>query len=250
MHARVFKRGGARARRGKFNNALSIDEVRKTSMAIHTAYMLGLAFNRFITIHWERAGVAEIDAARATASFLKYARDYLTAQGLAFAYVWVRENDEGDDSKGDHVHILAHVPEGKTLGRFQRRWIKTISGKPYQAKVILTRIIAGHTAAAHTMPELYRLNLAILGDYVLKGASFDAAAAVFIPWWRQGGRVMGQRCGMSRNLSRPINANPRAKSDSKPNAAGAAQKERLSGAAGLHGQALVSRLARQHPIAK
>ena len=204
MRARVFQRGGARPRRGNVSKALTIKEVRKTGMAMHTAHLLDIPLNRFITIHWERAGVAEIDAAKATAAFLKYAREYLASKGLPFAHVWVRESDEGDGSKGHHVHILAHLPKGQSLGRLQRGWIKAITDKPYRKKVILTRLIARHSEAAQNAPQLYQLNLAVLRDYCLKGATYDAAKAFSLPSWRLGGQVIGQRVGMSKNLSRAI----------------------------------------------
>jgi hypothetical protein len=44
--------------------------------------------------------------------------------------------------KGNHVHILTHLPKGQTLGHLQRRWIKSITGKPYRKDVINTRTIA------------------------------------------------------------------------------------------------------------
>lgn len=204
MRPRAFKRGGARLRKSNVSNSLATDEVGMIGIAIHTAHLIELAFNRFITIHWQLAGIAEIDAPRATADFLKYARDYLASKGLAFAYVWVRENDDGDGSKGHHVHILAHLPKGQSLGPLQRRWIKKITGQKYRGKTILTRTIARHAEAAHSHPALYQLNLAILRDYVLKGASSDAAGAFSLPSWRRGGKVMGKRFGMSKNLSRKI----------------------------------------------
>lgn len=204
MRPAVFKRGGVRERKGKISNALSVNAVRRIGTAIDTASFVGLAFNRFITIHWELAGIAEIDAPRATAAFLKYARDYLASKGLPFAYVWVRENDDGDGSKGHHVHILAHLPRGQSLGPLQRRWIKKITGQKYRSKTILTCTIARHAEAAYNQPSLYQLNLAVLRDYVLKGASFDAAATFSLPSWRRGGKVMGKRFGMSKNLSRQI----------------------------------------------
>jgi hypothetical protein len=201
MRARIFQRGGARPRRGKISDALDVKQVQQIMQAIIAAHLIGLPFNRFITIHWERAGLTGLDAARATSRFLKLARDNLASKRLSFAYVWVRENDDGDGSKGDHVHILAHLPKGQSLGRWQRRWIRGITGKAYRTKVVHTRMIARHSDAAHTMPALYRLNLAILSDYVLKGASFDAAKAFAVPTWRLGGKVTGQRMGMSRKLS-------------------------------------------------
>lgn len=204
MHPRVFKRGGKRLRRHKISRVLSIDEVRKIGMAIHTAVLLGMPFNRFITIHLERAGIAEVDAAHAIARFLKYARDYLESKGLPFAYIWVRENDDGDGSKGHHVHILAHLPKGQSLGYLQRRWIKNITGENYRKKVILTRLIAGHAEAPQNNPKLYLFNLAVVRDYCLKGASYDAAKSFSLPSWQLGGQVLGQRVGMSKNLSRAV----------------------------------------------
>jgi hypothetical protein len=206
MRARIFQRGGARPRRDKISKALDVKQVQQIMQAIIAANVIGLPFNRFITIHWERAGLTGHDAARATSRFLKLASDNLASKGLPFAYVWVRENDDGDGSKGDHVHILAHLPKGRSLGRWQRRWIKGIIGKAYPTGAILTRVIARHSEAPNTIPALYRLNLAILSDYVLKGASFDAAKAFAVPTWRLGGKVTGQRMGMSRKLSRAIHS--------------------------------------------
>ena len=154
MRALIFNRGGARPRRCKISKVLTLDEVRKIDTAIRAAIFLGMPFNRFITIHWERGDVAEIDAAKATTAFLKYARDYLAGKGFPFAYVWVRENDEGDGSKGHHVHILAYLPKGQSLGHLQRRWIKCITGKPYRKRIILTRSIARHSQAAQKNPKL------------------------------------------------------------------------------------------------
>jgi hypothetical protein len=207
MRARIFQRGGARAPRGKISGALSVKQVEQTMQAIIAAFVTGLPFNRFITIHWERAGLTGDEAANATSRFVKMARDNLASKGLAFAYIWVRENDEGDRSKGDHVHILAHIPSGQSLGRWQKGWIKAITGKPYRKAVILTRTIARHSEAAKCLPALYELNLAIVGDYILKGASVDAAEAFALPTWRRGGKITGQRIGISKNLSRFIHVN-------------------------------------------
>jgi len=208
MRPRIFKRGGARPRATRISEALALKEVDKIARAIRIAEEIGLPLNRFITIHWERAGVADHQAARATGRFLKLARDNLASKRLPFAYVWVRENDEGDGSKGDHAHILAHVPDGRTLGPAQRRWIKIISGKPYRKQVIHTRVIARHSNAAQNEPALYRLNLTIVRDYILKGASGPASIAFDLPLWGRGGRVQGQRIGMSKNLSRSISRKP------------------------------------------
>lgn len=204
MRARVFKRGGARARKVSYSYELKASEVRQVIMAVRDAKAIGLPFNRFLTIHWERAGVTGQAAARATGSFLKLARDNLATKRQPFAYVWVRENDDGDGSKGDHVHILCHIPPGHSIGRRQRGWIRSITDQPYRKGVILTRIIAGGVRAAENQPEAYSLNLSMVGDYVLKGVGRETAAAHCLPHHGRGGRVIGQRIGRSKNLSRAV----------------------------------------------
>lgn len=201
---RVFKRGGARTRAANASAELTEKQVATLIAGICRAVPIGLPLNRFITIHWQRAGVPAREAARATARILKYVRDWLARQGLPFAYVWVRENDDGDGSKGDHVHILAHVPDGRSLGRLQRRWLCRITGQSYRQGVIRTRRVGGTADAARTAPEHYRANLGTVGAYVLKGGSEAATGAHGLWRWGDGGHVVGQRSGISRNLSRPV----------------------------------------------
>ena len=157
-----------------------------------------------MTIHWERAGITENKAAQATAQFLKYARDWLASKFLPFAYIWVRENDFGDGTKGDHVHILCHIPKGRGFGKLQQRWLNAITRAKYRQGVILTRRIAGTANAAITSPEHYQVNLANVAEYVLKGGSKAIAEALGLGRWGDGGRVVGQRVGKSRNLSRGV----------------------------------------------
>lgn len=198
--ARIFKRGGRRLRPTLTSDALGIEEAARIMAGLETARDIQLPLNRFITIHWERQGVPIGQRAKATARYLKLARDALRASGQPFAYLAVRENDSGDGSKGDHVHILAHLPRGRSLGHLQRRWIARISGKPYRQGVILTRRVAGFANAAWTAPESFEANLAAVARYVLKGGSEGAGEALGL--WRsgEGGRVTGQRLWISRNL--------------------------------------------------
>lgn len=201
---RIFRRGGARRRAGKVSEVLSADQIRRLAQAMLTAAMIGMPLNRFITIHWERAGISEAKAAWATGQFLKYARDWLAQLGLTFAYVWIRENDDGDGRKGDHVHILAHVPDGQSMGRLQRGWIKRITGGSYRQGVVRTARVAGTANAFYSAPEHYHANLRAVAEYVLKGGHGATATALGLGRWGEGGRVFGQRCGMSRNLSRAV----------------------------------------------
>lgn len=199
---RVFRRGGRRQRPVRRSDGLTAAEIDTIRSAISKANESGLAFNRMVTIHWERAGVRPGHAcAKATSAFLKVAADLIRRRGGVLAYVWIRENDRGDGSKGDHVHILCHVPDGVSLGRWQRGWIKRISGRTYRADTILTRTIGGSLKAATFNPDHYLANQEAVAEYVLKGATADAATAHSLGRWGEGGRVIGKRIGISKNLS-------------------------------------------------
>ncbi|MDC8754185.1 hypothetical protein OIK40_05945 [Erythrobacter sp. sf7] len=160
--------------------------------ATRRASAIGKPFTRLITVHWEAAGLTDADAMQATTAFLKYWREWLRGET---AYIWTRENGDG---KGSHLHILAHLPKGREIsGRRSMRWVERITGNPYRRTVILTEKIGG---AGQPDGALYTENLGAALAYVLKGAEPDAAAAIGIRH-EYGGRIIGKRCGMSRNLS-------------------------------------------------
>lgn len=186
----LYSHGGARNRADRTSEGMSLDKVQGLIAAARRASAIGRPFNRFITVHWERAGVADVGARRASTALLKYWREWL---GGRTAYIWTRENGDG---KGSHLHILAHLPEGREInGRRSMRWIEKITGQPYRRDVILTEKIAG---ANQPDSALYAENLGTVLAYVLKGVEPEAAAAIGIEH-KHGGRIIGKRCGMSRN---------------------------------------------------
>jgi len=201
---RILKRGGARPRAERVSYRLTDKQCRDLIAAIAVSGNINVPLNRFITIHWEKAGLVGKDAAGATAQYLKYVRDWLYKQGLPFAYVWIRENDYGDGSKGDHVHILAHVPAHCSVGHLQRRWLRAITGNAYIKGTIFTRTIGGHLEASTVSPEHYHINLIAVARYALKGGSKGISEALGLGRWDDGGRVIGTRTGMSKNLSRAV----------------------------------------------
>ncbi|MEA1619214.1 hypothetical protein SOQ14_09830 [Erythrobacter sp. T5W1-R] len=154
---------------------------------------MGRPFNRFLTVHWEAAGLKDREAMAATTAFLKYLREWL---GGATAYIWTRENGGG---KGSHLHILAHYPESrKASGRLPMRWVERITGNPYKRGVIFSEPIA---AARQPNSALYAENLHVVLAYILKGLEPDAAVSLGIEH-EYGGRVIGKRCGTSRNIGK------------------------------------------------
>ena len=106
--------------------------------AAYYAQEIGIPFNRFITIHWEKAGVKE-NSPNATSRFLKLASDFLSIRGQRLAYAWVRETGQ---TKGHHAHVLLYVPVlyVREFSRRQRGWVKLCGGVCYKG-VIKTKPI-------------------------------------------------------------------------------------------------------------
>lgn len=160
---------------------------------------LGHPLNRFVTVHWEAGGLG---GSLPTTRFLKQAGDWLRLRGVPRVWVWVRE---GGDNKGDHVHILMHVPAhlGQAFARRQRRWMKAC-GSVYRTGVIKTRAIGHSYATPQPGSELARTygpNLRTAVEYLLKGA--DAAAAKTLGLTRPRefeGMITGKRTATSQAI--------------------------------------------------
>lgn len=191
--------GGARNCKGRSSEVIAGDKAASIIAAARHALAIGLPLNRHVTIHWERAGVPDERAAEATGRFLKLAGDWLAKQGGRFAHAWVRENG---DRKGSHVHILLHLPHGRTLGQMQRGWLKRVTGKGYRKGVIVTRRIAGMANASASAPAAYGVNLAEVVGYVLKGTCPNAAAALGLERLEPGGKVISKRTATSENIGK------------------------------------------------
>jgi hypothetical protein len=191
--------------------ALSLQQARGLVAAVAHAERIGLPMNRLVTLHWGAMGLSDADAGRALARVLKLWREALAAMGQPFACVWVRENDDGDGSKGSHVHILAHVPRvagGGFLSRL-RAWVRIAAGGRYHRKsgrvvgpvyvkgAVFTRRIGGKLAVA---PGVHAVNLAEALGYLLKGADKQAVEFLALSRREPGGRVTGKRCGWSENI--------------------------------------------------
>lgn len=198
---RRYGHGGARNRADRASDGLTHRQCQRIIGAAYRASAIGLAFNRFVTIHWELAGIGDARAAWATGRFIKLASDWLATRGGRFAWAWVRENGDG---KGSHVHILLHVPPALARGfaAMQRRWLKRITSKPYRPGTIKSERVGGSLRAAETVPEHYAANLDAALAYVLKGASPDAARALGLERLEAGGRVIGKRSAVSQNAGR------------------------------------------------
>ena len=192
-------RGGPRNRASRETDSLAPAQVANLIAAAAHALAIGLPFTRFVTINWESAGTALADMAGATGRFLDLLTKALARHGSRTSWLWVHENGEG---KGGHVHILAHVPAGLApiVSRLQRRWLRSITGQPYRARLIHSKPIGGRLGLETGNPDLHTLNLSAALDYVIKGADPIVARQFCLSRLEPGGRVIGKRCGTSQNI--------------------------------------------------
>lgn len=192
-------RGGARNRANRESHALSAAHVGNLIAATAHANAIGLPFTRMITIHWEAAGVPLAVMAKATGRFTDLMAKALARHRCGTAWIWVHENG---DRKGGHCHMLAHVPANlvSILIRLQRGWLRKITGRPYQSRVIKSRPIGGRLGLEAGNPVVFAANLEATLSYILKQASPMATSKFALERLESGGRVIGKRCGTSQNI--------------------------------------------------
>jgi hypothetical protein len=158
---------------------------------------IGMPFNRHLTVHWEKSGLTDLEAAKATGRMLKLIKDWARNKACAVSYAWVREN--GLD-KGTHVHILLHLPNGLAMS-LTRRWYRaaTKCRRPRNGAV-KTRRIGGRARAAMSASDWYQANLAKLLHYLLKGVDEQTGRALGLDTWQEGGDIAGKRLSVSSKL--------------------------------------------------
>jgi hypothetical protein len=192
--------GGKRNRSDRVSHALPLAKAQTIIGAAYRARAIGLPFNRHVTVHWNALGVSDANAAEATGRLVKLAKDWLRTKGHQFACAWVRENDSGDGSKGSHVHLLCHCPDGLPIGCMWRRWLRKITGKPYRLGGVHTSRIGGTLNCHRNSPATYAANLDVVLAYVVKGVSPADAITLCLPRQEGGGAIIGKRAGWSQNI--------------------------------------------------
>lgn len=194
-------RGGARNCRNRESHALTAAQIANLQAAERHAAQIGIPFTRMITIHWEAAGVPLEGMVKATGRFTDLLGKLLARHGRRSAWLWVMENGE---NKGGHCHMLAHVPADLVapLTSHQRRWLHTITGKPYRSRVIHSKPIGGRLGLEHGNPELHAANVAAALSYLIKGADREAGSKFGLERLEAGGLVIGKRCSASQNINR------------------------------------------------
>ncbi len=195
------KHGWGGARNDAISHNLPLAKARAILAAAGNARSIGLAFNRHVTIHWTAAGFTDEQAAQATGRLIKLASDWQRTKGVQPAWAWVRENDEGDGSKGSHVHILVHCPDTLPIGRMWRRWLRKVTDLPYRAGAIHTSRIGGTVNCYSSNPALYAVNLGAVLAYVCKGVHSADGVTLGLPRTEAGGKVIGKRAAWAQCLN-------------------------------------------------
>ena len=189
--------GGARLRAERTSDYLTSKQALAIMLAALAAHDIGEPFTRMVTVHWERAGIADDRATLATGKLTKLASDWARRRGGRILWAWTRENDKG---KGSHLHLLIACPAHLPIGRMWRRWLRAITGKPYRTGTINTRRIGGSLAMPAADPVAYRQNLFNAAAYVCKGVRPADAAGLGIKRVEDGGRVIGKRSAVCQQL--------------------------------------------------
>jgi hypothetical protein len=166
-------------------------------LAALAANDIGHPFTRMVTVHWQRAGIPDDRAAKATGRLTKLATDWARRRGGRILWAWVRELDRG---KGSHLHLLLACPAHLPIGRMWQRWLRSITGQPYRTGAVNTRRIGGSLATPHADPAAYRQNLFKAVAYVCKGVPTESANVLGLPRVEDGGKVIGKRSAVCQSL--------------------------------------------------
>jgi hypothetical protein len=194
----ILGHGGARNL--TVSTSLSRAKAEAIIAAAYEAYAAALPFNRHLTVHWSALGLSDGEAAWASGRLVKLLSDWLRSYGVAAVWAWVRENDDGDGSKGSHLHLLLHCPSTVPIGRMWRRWLRKVTGKPYRRGGVHTSRIGGTLNSYDTSPAHYLANLDVVLAYICKGVSPADAAALGIDH-ASGGKIIGKRASIAQCLN-------------------------------------------------
>jgi len=200
--------GGARNRADRVSHYLTDKQVERLLQAAENAFLSGRIFQRHWTVHYGLAGIEPSDGARFVGKLLDLISKQARRDGGRMSAIWVRECASG---KGEHVHILLHLPAGMSLRNRTRRWIVAAGGK-YRAGVSKVTIIGGRLSIVEQSREALTAkvgenrrahtaqNAENVVRYILKAGTRKAGERLDLARSGEGGAIMGKRCGSSNGL--------------------------------------------------
>ncbi len=135
---RRLQRGGKRLDGERVTAQLKRAQCHNLIDATVRASDAGQPFNRWITLLWEKGGIAARDNVKATGRFVKLASDWARQHGYRLIWAWVQEWGPVNLA---HVHLLLYVPP-ELNWQFQNmplRWVKQILPGRYVTGVLDSR---------------------------------------------------------------------------------------------------------------
>lgn len=187
--------GGARNRADRVGEYLSDAQVKRLLDAAEVAFSTDRVFQRHWTVHYGLAGIEPSDGARFIGKLIDLVKKQARREGGEASAIWVRERASG---KGEHVHILLHLPSEMSLRNRTRRWIVTAGGT-YRAGVSKVTLIGGRTAKKLRGARAHA-NAENVLRYILKAGKQAAGEQLGLSRSGEGGVIVGKRCGATLNL--------------------------------------------------
>lgn len=189
--------GGPRNRADRTSDGLADKQVRAILDAAGFAIKTGRTFQRHWTIHYGKAGVKGENGAKFVSEVLAMASKQARREGGALTALWVRECAS---DKGEHVHILMHLPADMRLHGRTRRWIEAAGGA-YRPGVSKVRLIGGRLSKVVGNRDAQQvLNAAKVARYLVKAADVETGEKLKLKYKGRGGRIVGKRCGWTQNI--------------------------------------------------
>ena len=189
--------GGARNRADRVSYGLTDKQVLGLMESARYAFDTGRVFQRHWTVHYGRAGIQPHDAMRFIGKLLDLVGKQARREGGRVSAIWVRECASG---KGEHVHILLHLPAGMSLRNRTRRWIVAAGGR-YRTGVSKVTAIGGRIAKVDESSKRRQVaNAENVVRYILKAVSGEVGEFFRLPRHGEGGAIVGKRCGWTQCL--------------------------------------------------
>ena len=156
-------------------------------------------FQRHWIVHYGKAGIAPENATKFVSRLLDQVSKQARREGGEMTALWVRERASG---KGEHLHVLLHLPTAMRLRGRTRRWVVAAGGS-WQPGISKIRIIGGRLSKAHGNSDaVVRDNAANVLRYLLKAADNETGERLSLPKSGKTGTIIGKRCGWTQNIGR------------------------------------------------
>ena len=191
--------GGARNRADRVSHYLSDKQVAGLMEAARSAFATGRVFQRHWTVHYGKAGIQPSEGARFVGKLLDLVSKQARREGGKLSAIWVRECAS---DKGEHIHILMHLPACMSLRNRTRQWIVAAGGK-YRIGVSKVTLVGGRLSKiGENREERQVANAENVVRYILKAGMQKMGKQLELPRCGAKAVIVGKRCGWTCSLGR------------------------------------------------